>query len=233
VSLLPFLTRPPEVVLGHYRDWLDHLLATSSERWPGFRDAWTVWSLVRDALAGRPGPMDLKAPVDSNAYRLVQMLTAGAALLWCLWQARRGVERRWLVNVTLAMGCAWLMLFGPAVEWPTYVFLAPSLAWAFLERGAWPAGRALAWSAALLVLLLGWGSLTRPYIASVPSLLAALPAGTALFVCWLVGYAHCGPQRPSSSPRNVLIRRQASVTSLAGPGSSPGAGLRKPLSQSA
>jgi hypothetical protein len=45
--LLPFLTRPPEVVADHYREWATHLVSSSQERWPGFRDAWTAWLAVR------------------------------------------------------------------------------------------------------------------------------------------------------------------------------------------
>ena len=41
--LLPFLTRPPDIVFNHYREWLNQMAATGAERWPGFRDAWTVW----------------------------------------------------------------------------------------------------------------------------------------------------------------------------------------------
>jgi hypothetical protein len=195
VPLFPFLTRPPDVVLGHYLEWLGHLTSSGSERWPGFRDAWTVWQVLRHAAEGNAGPLDLCAPLDSSVYRATQLLAAAAALGWCLWQRRCGRERRWLVSATLAMGCAWLMLFGPAAEHAAYVFLAPSLAWAVLERRAWPAGRQLVWGAFVLVMLLGWGSLTRPVADRCPAVLAALPVGTALLTAWLVGYARTRPER--------------------------------------
>src|SRR5262249_17372757 len=100
----------------------------------------------------------------------------------------RGVEERELVTRTLAAGLAWLMLFGPSIEHATYVFLAPVLCWAFLEPGG--AGRrALIGSAFALVMVLGWGSLTRPLLDTLPILLAALPVGTALFAVWLAGRA--------------------------------------------
>src|SRR5262249_15261275 len=96
-------------------------------------------------------------------------------------------------HVTLSMGLAWLMLFGPAVEHATYVFLAPPLLWALLERHAWPHGRGLIWASALLIMVLGWGAVTRLLAPDWPVLLTALPAGTALFVLWLIGYARsCG-----------------------------------------
>jgi hypothetical protein len=94
------------------------------------------------------------------------------------------------------MGMAWLMLFGPAVEHATYVFLAAPLAWAVVQRDEWPSGRGLIGSAAVLVLVLGWGALARAAEDSWPAggslLVAALPLGSALFTLWLVGYGAAG-----------------------------------------
>ncbi len=132
-------------------------------------------------------------PMDSSGYRLVQLATAVAALGWCLWQQRRaarlGLGARWLVHVTLSMGLAWLMLFGPAIEHATYVFLAPPLVWAVLERRAWPRGRGLILAAFGLIMILGWGAVNRLLTPGWPVLLISLPAGTALFALWLIGYA--------------------------------------------
>jgi hypothetical protein len=201
--LLPFLTRPADVVFDHYRGWLNHLKSSGGDRWLGFRDGWTVWLLVRHLAGGLNGPVPLCAPISGLAYRLVQLMTAAGVLGWCLWQKRRaaqlGLGVPWLVHVTLSAGMAWLMLFGPAIEHATYVFLAPSLAWAVIQREEWSHGRLLIGTAAVLVLVLGWGALSRQATAAWPSggslLLIALPVGTALFLLWLVGYATaCGPQ---------------------------------------
>ena len=134
--LVPFLTRPPEVVLGHYREWLSHMATTGNERWPGFRDGWTVWLVLRDALHGASGSRRFANRWYSSVYRVIQLATAMTALGWCLWQRRRIEDPRKLTTVTLAMGLAWLMLFGPAVEHATYVFLTPVLNWALLQRRA-------------------------------------------------------------------------------------------------
>jgi hypothetical protein len=187
--LVPFLTRPPAVVLNHYHDWIGQLYSLSEKRWDGFRDGWTAWLALRHLAGGNEGEFSVTAPIDSPLYRVVQLLSAAAALGWCLWQKRRGFTTAWLTRSTLAAGCAWLMAFGPAVEHATYVFLAPVLAWAALDRRAWPSGRWLIRGALVLVLLLGWGALTQPLLGRVPQLHAALPAGTALFSLWLVGYA--------------------------------------------
>jgi hypothetical protein len=201
----PLLTRPPAVVAGHYAAWLGHLVQSSGERWLGFRDGWTFWLAVRHLAGGLAGPLPVCHPVDTPAYRLVQLLAAVGALAWCLWQRRAGARlgAGWLVHVTLAAGMAWLMLFGPAVEHATYVFLAPPLAWAVVQREAWARGRALLGAASFLVLVLGWGAVSRQVAGVWPPagelLLAALPAGTALFALWLVGYAAACVRLPAGS----------------------------------
>jgi hypothetical protein len=131
-AALPFLTKSPMETLGYYREWIAHLSQTGGERWPGFRDAWTAWLVVRQYAAGTPGAPPLREPLHSAVYRGVQLATAGATLAWCLWQRRRRDER-WAATTTLAMGTGWLMLFGPSIEYPTYVFLTPFLAWAVLR----------------------------------------------------------------------------------------------------
>jgi hypothetical protein len=202
MAAVPFLTRPPDVVLHHYRDWFAHLASSSHKRWPGFRDAWTVWQVLR-SIGGEPGPIDLKEPLDSPVYRALQLLTAAAALGWCLWRRRRVRSRRWLATVTLSMGLTWLMLFGPAVEHATYVFLAPPLCWALLEGQGGRAGRWLIRMAFVFIMLLGWGTLTRPLRDRLPVLLVALPLGAALFLVWLLAYAD--PNRQTLASRFARV----------------------------
>src|SRR5579875_3796619 len=197
LSLLPFLTRPPDIVIDQYREWIDHLMESGSVRWIGFRDGWTIWIVLQHLLGGEAGVLSLSDPMDSSWYPRVQLATAAATLGWCLWQRHRAVRftlgPRWLVHVTLSMGLAWLMLFGPAVEHATYVFLAPPLLWALLDRGAWPHGRGLIWASFTLIMVLGWGAVPRLLTPDWPLVLTALPAGTALFALWLIGYArNCG-----------------------------------------
>jgi hypothetical protein len=201
--LVPFLTRPPAEVLSQYAGWLDHLQQSTGERWRGFRDGWTFWLAARHLAAGLPMNFEITHPIDTPAYRLVQVLSAPAVLAWCLWQRRRGrrlgLGDGWVVHVALAAGLAWLMLFGPAVEHATYVFLAPPLLWAVVQREAWVRGRGLLMAAFVLVMVLGWGVVAREGMEAWPSggplLLAALPLGSLLFLLWLAGYAlACGPR---------------------------------------
>jgi len=135
----------------------------------------------------------LAEPIHSTCYRLIQLTTAAGVLGWCLWQRRRSerlkLGSRWLLHVTLSMGLTWLILFGPAVEHATYVFLAPPLMWALLERDVWPHGRGLILASFGLIVLLGWGALSRLLSPDWPVLLTMLPAGTTLLAFWLIGYA--------------------------------------------
>ena len=183
---LPFLTRSPGVVAWHYSEWVEHLAGSSRDRWPGFRDAWTVCQVVSRQAAELSGIPWLREPVDSPVYKAVQLLTALAVLLWCLHQGRRCGDRGTLATLTLAMGTAWLMLFGPAAEFATYVFLAPALSWAAVQGFSWKPGRALLAPSLVLIFVLGWGVLTEPFLDAVPWLLLPLPIGTSLFTLWLI-----------------------------------------------
>lgn len=90
IGLVPFLLGPPGMVCRHHEEWLLHLTASSSERWPGFRDAWTLYLAGKHLLGLAPGPLPLEEPLHGHGYRLVQLLTAAAALLWSLLFSTRG-----------------------------------------------------------------------------------------------------------------------------------------------
>jgi Glycosyltransferase family 87 len=182
--LVPFLTRPTAVVLEQYRDWIEQLTQLANGRWPGFRDAWTVCMVLERSIAGETGVPDLRAPMDSSWYRLVQITSGIAVLAVCVWMRRRGRPSRELAALTFALGAGWLMLLGPAVEHPTFAFLAPVLAWAIAEPRR--PGRFLAVAAGVLILLLGWSDLTRPLWSACPFLMLTLPLGTMSFLGWTV-----------------------------------------------
>ncbi len=82
-ALLPFLTRPPAVVTGQYQEWYESLLGPQQKvRWPGVRDAWTIWENLGNLFHW---------PVSwpSKGYQILQMTSALAVLGWCLWKRRR------------------------------------------------------------------------------------------------------------------------------------------------
>ena len=76
LAMVPFLTRPPSIVLWQYREWHDALTGPLQGRWGGYRDAWTIWK-------------QLYPPVNHNAYRVIQVVAAWGTLAWCWWQYRR------------------------------------------------------------------------------------------------------------------------------------------------
>ncbi len=184
--LLPFLTRPPDRVQQQYQGWGIHLAESSAERWPGFRDGWTIFAVARHLADGGEGLPDLKAAIDEPAYRIVQALGGLAVLMWLLALRRRGADTRNLVSMALALGACWMLLLGPASEAPTYVFLAPFLAWGLVQRQRWPEVRRLIEAAGLLLLVFGWGDLTRPWWNQAPWLILILPAGVILVFIWLI-----------------------------------------------
>jgi hypothetical protein len=214
-GLLPFATRSADVVGRQYQGWTTHLTDSSTKRWPGFRDGWTIIAVARHLIDGKEGMPDLKEPLDEPAYRVVQILSGLALFVWTLVLRRRGMDARKLVLVTLAGGACWLLLLGPASEAPTYVFLAPFLAWGLVERRWWPGARRLIEGAGILLLVVGWSELTRSWWNEAPWLILALPAGVILFWVWLVvGPARVGAvnahSRPDSGPADSLpFSRQA------------------------
>jgi hypothetical protein len=179
--LLPFATRPAERVIDQYAGWWQQMCETGSERWPGFRDAWTLWQVIRQPFTGE-SEIPLREPLTSPAYRVCQLATAGLAFLWVLGLARRGTPARQGTTLALAAGTGWLLLFGPSSEHPTFVLLAPTLLWGLLaeRNSSW-----LVRLAGVCILVLGWGALTEPVRPWCPWLLASLPLGTLLYLLWL------------------------------------------------
>ena len=77
LAFLPFLTRPFSVVVAQYQEWYTSLMCSQQHRWPGFRDAWTIWE-------------NLWPPVSLGGYHVLQLASSIPVLLWCLWQNKRG-----------------------------------------------------------------------------------------------------------------------------------------------
>ncbi len=63
LALLPFFTRPLGVVMEQYQQWYASLTGPQQNRWPGFRDAWTIWE-------------NLYPPVSHLGYHVLQLLSA-------------------------------------------------------------------------------------------------------------------------------------------------------------
>lgn len=180
LALVPFLTRPFHVVCQQYGTWFHFLAQIEQLRWPGYRDAWTIWE-------------QCFPPVNPQAYQVLQLATAAAVLGWCLWQRRRLGESGALLMAIVSMWASWQLLFGPGSERLTYLILAPSASWAVLA--SWQARRLrfLAVSAWLMLGGLGTGGFERAVVSVLPIAPAILPLGGAVFVLWLVSW-ETGPK---------------------------------------
>jgi alpha-1,2-mannosyltransferase len=92
-ALLPFLTRPPSVVIGQYQEWYASLTGPQQHRWPGIRDAWTIREQLGNAFHGTPvapGKIEsIPKAIPGRGYQVLQLTSALAVLGWCLWQKRR------------------------------------------------------------------------------------------------------------------------------------------------
>lgn len=192
---VPFLTKPPEVVLWQYQEWIEHLRDTQGERWPGFRDAWFAWLAFREQWLGGPLWPYFWDVVPNLVYRVSQ-ITAGlvcfaAVLLWY----RRGLNRDQFLIRSLTLGLLWLMLFGPATEFPTFGLISPLLAWCALvswkekNESSTPTkrwgNRSLTALGLFLILVLGWRPTVVWIAPHLPLVLLAIPLGVVLFALWL------------------------------------------------
>jgi hypothetical protein len=183
LAAVPFLTRPWPYVLDQYRGWAAMLIDTRTLRWPGYRDAWTIWEATG-------------APPHLDAYLGLQLIGGLAVLAWCLVQGRRNRDVRHRLTSILAAWVTWQMLFGPGTERLTYMILAPVTAWAVVASLARRRGRTLALAAWLMTGPFGMGGLERalePYSAAAT---AILPLGALVFAVWLV---HNGADRSGAS----------------------------------
>lgn len=187
--LLPFLTRPPGIVIWHYQDWLDYLRTLSHHAFVSYRD-------LRAVLYHLDMPM---SPLASFA---LQAITGAAVLSWCLLLKRRGVEARTRLMLTLSAGAAWAMIFGGATEYNTMVVLAPSVSWMLMSALETGRGRGLAGVCFLMTMVLGAGVFERAFLKVTRAALLTICVGSSLCLVWLLrhGPAAAGGQPDAPSP---------------------------------
>jgi hypothetical protein len=144
--LLPFVCQHGEYVRGQYASWSHRLGVDQRHDWPlhmAYRD---LWLLIRV----------LHLPLTPRVYLGIQLTSAAGCAILCVAARLRGLPRRKVLGLILALGSCWMMLCGPATESSTYVLLAPALSWAVLsafgDRWPWPL-RMLVGSSFVLLLL--------------------------------------------------------------------------------
>jgi hypothetical protein len=178
LGLVPFLTKPAVAVIAAYGDWYHCLVNRQATqfRFPGYRDAWTIWE-------------QFQSPVDRRAYLILQIAAGAATLGWCLWQRRRTSSAKRLAIYTIAAWSAWQLLFGPGTERLTYNLIAPALAWGLLA--AFDSRRGRIWIVATYATtyILGLGGTERLLSGVIPAATALEPIGVLMFTAWLVWHA--------------------------------------------
>lgn len=181
--LVPFLTRPPSIVISQYQDWYYWLTGPLQSRCRGYRDAWTVLEHF------------FKLAAQPRVYAILQLTGLAGVTVWC-WRRRRlaAVETGRFLLLVLSAWSAWQLFLGPGTEQLTYGLIAPAASWALLQSFAEKKARWLASSAWLLLTLMPAGDIEK----SAGRLLARLslpgeslamtfaPLGVVLFVVWLV-----------------------------------------------
>ena len=219
LALTPFLTRPPGIVAWQYREWYATLVGPIRERWPGYRDAWTIWQQLAPLL---------RCEADQITYRLAfmaaQLLTAAAVLGWCLWQRRRVLSTRHLLTLILSMWASWQMLFGPATEQLTYGVIVPSASWAVLVSFAEKRARWLTVTAWAILTLLPAGDIEKVVLSIFSAGQILLPLGAVLLVAWLVwhergtappsGRSACNSPTGSSPSEGQAVGRDVEPQSM-------------------
>jgi hypothetical protein len=180
LALVPFLTASPSVVVAAHAEWSHYLTLTGSWRWPGHRDAWTVWETVA-------------SPVNPQAYRLLQAALALGALALCLWCRFRPVSQRQLLAVVLGSWVCWQLLVGPGTERNTYGLIAPLMSWGVVIAWKERQGRLCVGLSCLLLLLFSVGEVERGVGLWFSGAKAMIPLSVAVYAVWLIHYVHFLP----------------------------------------
>jgi len=138
-----------------------------------YRDAWTIWELIR-------------SPVAPLGYLVLQLGTAALVLGLVLWQRRWLSETAGLLGVVLGLWTAWQTLFGPGMERNAFGLFAPLSAWGLTIALQERRGRVWMVPAFALATLASFGVLERALADGFPAVLAAHPLGVLLFAAWLL-----------------------------------------------
>jgi hypothetical protein len=138
---LPFGLQNPNYVLEQYGNWFQ-LLLTDDRRDFALTQGYRDFHLLTRFFG---------APISAGFYVAVQVSAAAVAAGVCLMGRLAKWPTNHLVQTTLALGCCWMVVFGPSTESSTFILIAPALAWALVD--AFAVGRPV-WSRTLLVIVM-------------------------------------------------------------------------------
>jgi hypothetical protein len=134
---LPLAFQRPSYVFGQYANWV-HLLATDDRRDFALNQGYRDFFLLTRFFG---------LPMGVGPYWALQLTAAAGVACVCLVGRWRQWPKQHLVQTLLALGCCWMIVFGPSTESSTFILLAPALAWALVD--AFQPGRPM-WSRAIL-----------------------------------------------------------------------------------
>jgi hypothetical protein len=144
---LPFATQHFAFVQDQYSNWYE-LLSTDNRRlFPmnqGYRDFYLLTRFFG-------------APMHAMSYVVLQLGAAASIAGICLLGRLRQWPPKHLVQTLLALGCGWMVVFGPSTESSTFILIAPALSVALVD--AFQSGRPV-WSRATLILVMAMFLLT-------------------------------------------------------------------------
>ena len=186
LALVPFLTASPDYVIAQYQGWCEHILGTHARRWTSFRDVWILWELSGWTI-------------DVTHYRVVQTVAGLGVALWCFFQRRRGHSDAVLATLTLAMGAAYILVLGPAVEFVQYVVLGPLLAWAVMDCFDRRVDRVIISLLFTATMVCGFGAVERSLekLTGIHAVVGISTLGVLCFMLWLERHA----RRISAEPK--------------------------------
>jgi hypothetical protein len=166
----PFVTNSPEVVLSQYTYWIDSLLNNQlARRWPGFRDAWTIWE-------------ELIGPINVNIYFATQAITGLIILILTASLGGHTLKKR--IFYILCAWLCWQLLFGPGTERATYSILAPMFALAVVTHK--DRLRPLLAVSGVLYLVFTHGSFERLALQVFPAAKILIPTAAVVLFTWLL-----------------------------------------------
>ncbi len=134
--LLPFLTRPPNMVLTQYASWWVHLSDSTVLMRERLRSVDQLFALCR-------------VPLSPRAFSVMELAAGAAGLALCYLHTRRTAQARERLTWVLLVYSTWVVLFGPATESCTYAVIGPALAWSLIDAFRRPAG----WGGRILLIV--------------------------------------------------------------------------------
>ena len=192
--VLSLVLQRPAYAWGEYRSWFT-VLGGDDRLETDIYATWRDFGFLLRASG---------VPLSDRAYRVMEAAAGGlvAVFLWS-GQRWRGWERERLLTGALYLGCAWMLLFGPATEAATYVLLALPLCASLVAAWEQPGETRWRWALAAAYVLLFVTDVTESWFHSYTHHLytrAQQPVAALIFAGAVAGWMWTGLQKPYNPP---------------------------------